>query len=274
MYIYTQVKILEYTDLLCVQPGIQCDFNSHHISKQSPLDNTQKIFHKSKQTSLFALTASIYSVNMARYKSANNHNRNNDIANNDVNINRDIGPIRRLRRGRPSNSSTDRRRKPEDEIRRESRIDNLRHQHTFEKDRFYVVEKILAKRPDDKGNMEYLVRWQNYPPQWDTWEPFDELKNNCIDMINEFNGIIDPNRSTREDLSHCICKEPYRFDSGGMIQCYQCNTWFHFRCLKMNMEQANAYARYFCEPCLAKNPQFKNLIKSDRQYLFPQQQDE
>jgi hypothetical protein len=42
----------------------------------------------------------------------------------------------------------------------------------------YVVEKILAHRFAKKnGAVEFLVRWEGYGPQFDTWEPKTNLKN-------------------------------------------------------------------------------------------------
>lgn len=153
-----------------------------------------------------------------------------------------------------------RRRKPDNEVKRD--INFIKFQQPIDEDRFYVIEKLLSKRYDQDGNEEYLVRWQNYPPEWDSWEPRQELERNSLDMINEFNRTSDPN-NCREQL-HCICKQPYRFDQGGMIQCFNCHQWFHFKCLNMNMEEANSYAKYNCQDCLNANPNLKNLIKLEK----------
>jgi hypothetical protein len=40
----------------------------------------------------------------------------------------------------------------------------------------YEVEEVLDKR-DHKGKMEYLVRWKDYGPEDNTWEPRENLKN-------------------------------------------------------------------------------------------------
>lgn len=135
-------------------------------------------------------------------------------------------------------------------------------QQPVDEDRFYVIEKILNKRfVDDRE--EYLVRWQNYPPEWDSWEPRIELERNALDMINEYNRIREPDEA--QDKLHCICKRPYRFDQGGMIQCNNCLEWFHFKCLAMNMAEANAYAKWNCHDCFRANPNLKNLIKPEKQ---------
>ena len=38
-----------------------------------------------------------------------------------------------------------------------------------------------------EGNVEYCVKWKHWDsPEWDTWEPEENLENICPDMINEF----------------------------------------------------------------------------------------
>lgn len=136
-----------------------------------------------------------------------------------------------------------------------------------DEDRFFVIEKLLAKRRNtEMGYDEYLVRWANYPPDWDSWEPVTELEVNSSDLIDEFNkaGGRNPNR---EEL-HCICRRPYIFDQGGMIQCFNCLAWYHFNCLKMDMELANSFARYYCDGCRTNNPTFENKFKPRRHVSF------
>ncbi|KAK8169617.1 hypothetical protein IWX90DRAFT_430427 [Phyllosticta citrichinensis] len=35
----------------------------------------------------------------------------------------------------------------------------------------YIVECVVARRPDGDGDYEYLVRWEGYPEHRNTWEP-------------------------------------------------------------------------------------------------------
>ena len=128
-------------------------------------------------------------------------------------------------------------------------------------DRFYVIERLLDKRYVN-GREEYLVRWQNYPPEWDSWEPRVELDRNSKDLVDEYNRPRDTYGD--DDELHCICRRPYRFEQGGMIQCFNCRVWYHFSCMAMNMAQANAFAKWNCSDCVQANPILKNLIKAEK----------
>lgn len=50
----------------------------------------------------------------------------------------------------------------------------------------YEVERIVDKRKNKKGKMEYLVRWRGYGYEGDTWEPETHLSN-CVVFIHEYN---------------------------------------------------------------------------------------
>ncbi|RWS13632.1 chromobox protein 1-like protein [Dinothrombium tinctorium] len=47
----------------------------------------------------------------------------------------------------------------------------------------YVVEKILEKRKRN-GRIEYLIKWQGWPDEDNTWEPEEHLS--CPDLVREF----------------------------------------------------------------------------------------
>lgn len=42
-------------------------------------------------------------------------------------------------------------------------------------DHEYIVEKILDKRMNDKGFVEYFVKWEGFPASSNTWEPLSNL---------------------------------------------------------------------------------------------------
>ncbi|KAM4706112.1 chromodomain Y-like protein [Rhinophrynus dorsalis] len=50
----------------------------------------------------------------------------------------------------------------------------------------YEVERIVDKRKNKKGRIEYLVHWKGYDSGDDTWEPEQHLVN-CEEYIHEFN---------------------------------------------------------------------------------------
>ncbi|XP_017351900.1 chromodomain Y-like protein [Ictalurus punctatus] len=74
----------------------------------------------------------------------------------------------------------------------------------------YEVERIVGKRKNKKGKMEYLVRWRGYTFEGDTWEPESNLIS-CMEFINEFNrqhserpGDMASVRSTRRSPSTAV----------------------------------------------------------------------
>ncbi|XP_044075522.1 chromodomain Y-like protein isoform X2 [Siniperca chuatsi] len=75
---------------------------------------------------------------------------------------------------------------------------------------FYEVERIVDKRKNKKGKVEYLVRWRGYGSEGDTWEPESHLSS-CMIYVHEFNRQYSERqrdntllRSTRSSPSlHC-----------------------------------------------------------------------
>ena len=69
-----------------------------------------------------------------------------------------------------------------------------------ETERDYEVEAILADRIK-KGTKEYLVRWKNYPPEDDSWEPEDNLQAQELVQEHEAQAELAPpakRRRTRQ----------------------------------------------------------------------------
>lgn len=50
----------------------------------------------------------------------------------------------------------------------------------------YEVERIVDKRKNKKGKVEYLVRWRGYGSEGDTWEPETHLST-CMNYVHDFN---------------------------------------------------------------------------------------
>jgi hypothetical protein len=49
---------------------------------------------------------------------------------------------------------------------------------------FFEVEKIISKNIKN-GKTQYLIKWEGYPQDQNTWEPVENLSN-ISEMINEF----------------------------------------------------------------------------------------
>ena len=47
-----------------------------------------------------------------------------------------------------------------------------------------VAEKIIDKRTNRRGKIEYLVKWRGYPGSENTWEPKAELA--CREIIQKY----------------------------------------------------------------------------------------
>ena len=58
----------------------------------------------------------------------------------------------------------------------------------------YVVDKILDSRYFGK-TLKYLVRWKNYPPESDSWEPSTEVLRNARESVNRFHKNFPSNIS-------------------------------------------------------------------------------
>ncbi|XP_059200784.1 chromodomain Y-like protein [Centropristis striata] len=73
---------------------------------------------------------------------------------------------------------------------------------------FYEVERIVDRRKNKKGKVEYLVRWRGYGSEGDTWEPEGHLST-CMIYVHDFNRQYGERqrdatflRSTRSSPSH------------------------------------------------------------------------
>lgn len=76
------------------------------------------------------------------------------------------------------------------------------------------MERILDKRKNKKGKVEYLVRWRGYGSEGDTWEPEGNLST-CTMYVHDFNRQHAEQqrenlllRSTRRSPNHQALRQP------------------------------------------------------------------
>ena len=86
--------------------------------------------------------------------------------------------------------------------------------------REYEVEKVLAKKKTDAGDLEYLVKWNGYSTDEASWEPAANLAN-CTHLVVDYENRHDAQhtsstearRSTRRRLSTTKKAKPLRTSS-------------------------------------------------------------
>ncbi|OQR71758.1 histone-lysine N-methyltransferase SUV39H2-like [Tropilaelaps mercedesae] len=69
----------------------------------------------------------------------------------------------------------------------------------LEQDNVYIVEKIVGHESVNKDQMRFLVRWKDWSPKYDTWEPEPNLvlsSANCLLIVEYFD------RKKESKLSH------------------------------------------------------------------------
>ena len=54
-----------------------------------------------------------------------------------------------------------------------------------EEEEDYFPEKLLDFKEDKKGKQTFLVKWKGYPASENTWEPAENLADQCQDMMDE-----------------------------------------------------------------------------------------
>ncbi|KAI9111164.1 hypothetical protein K1719_017775 [Acacia pycnantha] len=69
-------------------------------------------------------------------------------------------------------------------------------------DDFYEVEAIRRKRMR-KGQLQYLVKWSNWPESANTWEPLENL-NSVPDVIDAFEKSLKSGKPKKRKPSHVV----------------------------------------------------------------------
>ncbi|RWS14081.1 chromobox protein 1-like isoform X3 [Dinothrombium tinctorium] len=69
----------------------------------------------------------------------------------------------------------------------------------------YTVERILDKRINDDGVIEYFLKWQDYDESFNTWEPIGNLM--CDSLVTEFEENLrasKPGQSTSKEADGVV----------------------------------------------------------------------
>jgi hypothetical protein len=64
----------------------------------------------------------------------------------------------------------------------------------------FEVEKILDTKMSGRKRL-FKVRWKNYGPEWDTWEPEDSLKDGAEESMKEFMIQYEANKKSKNSKS-------------------------------------------------------------------------
>ena len=75
----------------------------------------------------------------------------------------------------------------------------------------YDVEEILDSRVNDKGQLEYSVKWEGYGHEDNQWEPVEHLTN-CTVRVREFHQRYanQPFPKDQKSATNSACSTPGR----------------------------------------------------------------
>jgi len=73
------------------------------------------------------------------------------------------------------------------------------------KNKDYDVEKIVAKRTDEKGRTFYLIKWKGYSSSDNSWEPENHVAN-CQYLIKAFEAEQDTKNASQRRTSQRITR--------------------------------------------------------------------
>ncbi|XP_074348614.1 chromatin remodeling protein EBS-like [Apium graveolens] len=143
-----------------------------------------------------------------------------------------------------------------------------------------VIKKLESEK---EGNITVDVRWYHRPEetsfgrrvfqgarelflsdQYETLSANRIMRKCFVHSLKDYNKLekirplvyysrfkykVGTNKFTPDCVSvYCKCEMPYNPDNL-MIQCDDCNDWFHPGCVKMTTEQAEQLSNYICDEC-------------------------
>ena len=68
----------------------------------------------------------------------------------------------------------------------------------------FVIEKVIGKRRVN-SKVEYLVVWEGYSSEHDSWEPISSFKNRRVQAIDDFESTYIPPRCVKNANDVCSC---------------------------------------------------------------------
>lgn len=68
-------------------------------------------------------------------------------------------------------------------------------------DEVYEVSHIVDEDHSNPNTRMFLVRWMGYPPEFDSWEPLENLHDGAMDVIREWDRKqkLERKRKAREE---------------------------------------------------------------------------
>jgi len=64
----------------------------------------------------------------------------------------------------------------------------------------FMIEKVVARRfHQKKKRYEYLLKWQGYPPEQNSWEPAENMQA-CYHLIKQFEDALVKNNAMLSTL--------------------------------------------------------------------------
>ncbi|XP_033104331.1 chromodomain Y-like protein 2 [Anneissia japonica] len=84
-----------------------------------------------------------------------------------------------------------------------------------DKDCVYEVEKVLNRRRNKYGKIQYLVRWKDFTSDDDTWEPLSNLSD-CLQRVDEFNERLYDAKGSQKNATKEKSMAEKKFASRGI----------------------------------------------------------
>lgn len=135
----------------------------------------------------------------------------------------------------------------------------------LEVDNNNVAPVIKQEAPKEKKKLYSRRKVEREKEEPETYN----FSNDSEDISKQYKKFKNaPKFNLNSEEVFCICRKP---DHGGllMISCDGCDEWFHFNCMKLNMQYQNLISKFYCKFCLWKEvgqTQWKRKCRLDTCY--------